>query len=65
MDTRSDGRTGKARVVDRYDPKNKQLGRYKEQKQINKRGGVGNLDNKRNEVDPKKMKELEKKFGKP
>ncbi|MGH9530767.1 MAG: RHS repeat-associated core domain-containing protein, partial [Terriglobales bacterium] len=59
MQTRSDGRTGKAKVVDKY--KTKGEGRLKEQKQIDKRGGVKSLDNKRNEVDPKKMPELKKK----
>jgi RHS repeat-associated protein len=62
MSTRTDGRTGKARVVDRYDAKNTREGRFKEQKQIDKRGGVRNLDNKRNEVSKKNMKKLEKEF---
>lgn len=58
MATRNDGRTGKARVIDTY--KTRAEGRYKEQKQIDRRGGVKNLDNKRNEVAPKKMPELKK-----
>jgi hypothetical protein len=62
MSTRTDGRTGKARVLDRYDAKNTREGRFKEQKQIDKRGGVKNLDNKRNEVSKKNMKKLEKEF---
>ncbi|HET8891879.1 MAG TPA: RHS repeat-associated core domain-containing protein [Candidatus Angelobacter sp.] len=62
MQTRTDGRTGKATKVDTY--KTKGEGRYKEQKAIDQRGGKGNLDNKRNEVAPDKMKELEKKYGK-
>jgi len=62
MQTRTDGRTGKATKVDTY--KTRTEGRYKEQKAIDQRGGKGNLDNKRNEVAPDKMKELEKKYGK-
>jgi len=38
-------------------------GRFKEQKEIDKRGGVEKLDNKRNELNSEKMKDLEKKFG--
>jgi hypothetical protein len=59
MQTRNDGRTGKAKAVDKY--KTKAEGRLKEQNQIDKRGGVQRLDNKRNEVAPKKMPELKKK----
>jgi RHS repeat-associated protein len=59
-----DGRNrADAEVVDTYDPNNKGEGAYKEQKQIDKSGGVDNLDNKRNEVKPEKMKELEKTYG--
>jgi RHS repeat-associated protein len=59
-----DGRNrADAEVVDTYDPNNKGEGAYKEQKQIDKAGGVDNLDNKRNEVKPEKMKVLEKTYG--
>jgi len=40
----------KAKVIDKYDAKNVTEGRIKEQKAINKEGGVENLDNKRNEI---------------
>jgi len=51
----NDGRDRtKAKVVDTYDANNKQEGRVKEQKAIDDRGGVKNLDNKRNEIAPKK-----------
>jgi hypothetical protein len=45
--------------VDTY--KTTEEGRYKEQKAIDQRGGVNNLDNKRNEVNQRKMEELKKK----
>jgi hypothetical protein len=61
MSTRQDGRTGKPDVVDTYKKGNRDERRYKEQKAIDNNGGKENLDNKRNEVDPKKMPELEKK----
>ena len=61
MSTRTDGRTGNAEVIDNYNTT--QEGRYKEQKAIDERGGKQNLDNKRNEVSPEKMKELEKEHG--
>jgi RHS repeat-associated protein len=61
MQTRTDGRTGKATKVDTY--KTKQEGRYKEQKAIDQNGGKQKLDNKRNEVAPDKMKDLDKKYG--
>jgi hypothetical protein len=38
-------------------------GQYKEQKEMDARGGKDKLDNKRNEVSPERMKELEKKYG--
>jgi RHS repeat-associated protein len=60
METRTDGRTGKATAVDSY--KSTEEGRYKEQKAIDQRGGVQNLDNKRNEVNQQKMQELKKKY---
>jgi len=51
----NDGRDrSQAEVVDNYDPKNVNEGRIKEQRQINKEGGVNNLDNKRNEIAPNK-----------
>jgi len=60
-----DGRNReKAEVIDTYDPKNVEEGQYKEQKAINEHGGVDKLDNKRNEVNKDRMKELEKKFKK-
>jgi len=37
-------------------------GRFKEQNAIDQRGGVNNLDNKRNEVNQQKMQELKKKY---
>jgi len=61
MQSRTDGRTGKATKVDTY--KTKQEGRYKEQKAIDQNGGKQKLDNKRNEVAPDKMKDLDKKYG--
>jgi len=61
METRTDGRTGKAATVDTY--KTTQEGRFKEQKAIDERGGVQNLDNKRNEVSAQKMKELQEQYG--
>lgn len=63
MDTRTDGRTGKATSVDNY--KSTEEGQYKEQKAMDQRGGVQNLDNKRREVNPKRMEELKKKYEKP
>ena len=62
MKTRTDGRTGKAKTVDTY--KSRKEGQYKEQKHMDKRGGVDKLDNKRREVSKERMKALEKKFGK-
>ena len=60
----NDGRDrSKATIIDTYDPSDSNLGAFKEQKAINERGGVQNLDNKRNERIPDKMKELEKKYG--
>ncbi len=63
MQTRTDSRTGKATTVDTY--KNTEEGQYKEQKAMDARGGKQNLDNKRNEVNPGRMKELDKKYGPP
>jgi hypothetical protein len=42
-------------VVNTYDPNNVQEGRQKEQQEIDVRG-LDNLDNKRNEIDPKHLK---------
>ncbi len=39
------------------------LGPYKEQKHMDSRVGVDNLDNKRREVNPRRMEELEKMYG--
>jgi len=48
-----DGRDRKdAKVVDRYNTRPQ--GRINEQNGIDKEGGIGNLDNKRNEIDPNK-----------
>jgi RHS repeat-associated protein len=49
----------KAKVTDTYDPKNPAEGKLKEQKRIDKEGGVPNTDNKRNEVAPEKKKDLQ------
>jgi hypothetical protein len=52
----ADGRDrSKAKVVDTYT--NTREGKTKEQQHMDKRGGVEKLDNKRNEIDPKKRKE--------
>jgi RHS repeat-associated protein len=61
MQTRTDGRTGPAEAVDKY--KTGEEGDYKEQKEMDKRGGKDNLDNKRKQVSEERMKELEKKYG--
>jgi RHS repeat-associated protein len=60
MNTRTDGRVGPATAVDQYETKEEAS--YKEQKEMDKRGGKDNLDNKRREVSEKRMKELEKKI---
>jgi RHS repeat-associated protein len=50
----NDGRDRKeANVIEKYDAKDVAEGRLKEQNAINDRGGVQNLDNKRNEISPK------------
>jgi len=60
-----DGRVRKDEdVIGEYDPNAPGQGAYKEQKAIDKEGGIDKLDNKRNERTPEKMKELEKKYGK-
>jgi hypothetical protein len=63
----NDGRNrgGDTEVIDKYDPKNPGEGAYKEQKAIDKEGGIENLDNKRNEVRPDRMKDLENTYGQP
>ncbi|MGS2764255.1 DUF6443 domain-containing protein [Sinomicrobium sp. M5D2P9] len=53
----------KGKVIDTYDPTKPGEGAYKEQKAIDQHKGIENLDNKRNERTPEKMKELEKKYG--
>ncbi|KFF14444.1 hypothetical protein IW15_03130 [Chryseobacterium soli] len=53
-----------AEIIDTYNPKKAGEGAYKEQKAIDKEGGIENLDNKRNEVRPERMKDLEQKYGK-
>lgn len=65
MATRTDGRSGKAKVVDTFDAKNKAQGRYKEQQVIDQQGGVKNLDNKRNEVAPQNMEKVKQEAEKP
>ena len=49
--------------IDTYDPKKPGQGSYKEQQYIDKEGGIKNLDNKRNEVSPEKMQQLENLYG--
>lgn len=50
----SDGRNrDEAKIIDTYPKGNREARRIKEQKAINDRGGVDELDNKRNEVAPK------------
>jgi RHS repeat-associated protein len=62
--TSNDGRDRtKAIVKDTYDETDESQGKYKEQKRIDVNGGKSNLDNRRNEVNPLKMAELEKKYG--
>jgi len=51
-----DGRDrSKAEVIDTYNKENTYEGRIKEQQKMNERGGVNNLDNKRNEIAPNKQ----------
>jgi RHS repeat-associated protein len=64
MATRTDGRTGPAEGIDTFNAQDTAHGQYKEQKAINANGGVQNLDNKRNEVNPKRFEELKKKYEK-
>ena len=59
-----DGRDrSKAEVIDKYDVKNPTEGQVKEQEAIDNNGGVKNLDNKRNEVTPERMKKLKKEIN--
>ena len=63
---KSDGRDrSNAEIIDEYDSKNPGEGAYKEQRAIDREGGIDNLDNKRNEVRPdsKRAKDLDKKYG--
>lgn len=53
----------KAEVIDTFDPSKSGEGAYKEQKAMDDNGGVDNLDNKRKEVNEKKMEEEKKKRG--
>ncbi|WP_139942959.1 hypothetical protein [Fulvimonas soli] len=54
----SDGGDGEgAAILDKYPKVNRDVGRTKEQDHINKREGVGNLDNKRDEIRQSKWKE--------
>ena len=53
----------KAKVIDNYDANDEELGSYLEQTHINKNGvPKKTLDNKRNEVSPARMKDLQKKY---
>ncbi len=52
-----------AEILDTYDPLRNGHGAYKEQKAIDKEGGIQKLDNKRNEVSPKRMQKLKKDYG--
>lgn len=63
MATRTDGRTGPAEKVDTYRRGDLDHRHFKEQKQMNLRGGIRNLDNKRNAASAKRMKRLEAQFG--
>ncbi len=66
MATRTNGRTGPAEKIDTFNTQDRAHGQYKEQKAIDANGGVQNLDNKRNEVNPKRYQELKKKYeGQP
>jgi hypothetical protein len=59
-----DGRDrSKAKVIDTYDPANVEEGQYKEQKAMDDKGGLPNLDNKRREVNVEKQKALKRKYG--
>lgn len=53
-----------AKIIDKYNPNKAGHGSYKEQKAIDKRGGIKNLDNKRNEATPKRMEDLKRRYGK-
>ena len=56
---KSDGRDRTdAEVVDTYPKGDRDQRRTKEQKAINDRGGVDNLDNRRNEVAPSKWTDM-------
>jgi RHS repeat-associated protein len=52
----------KAKVIKRYDENDEELGSYLEQKEIDKRGGLDKLDNKRREMNPERYKTAEKKY---
>jgi hypothetical protein len=56
---KTDGRdrTG-ADIIDTYPKGDRDQRRAKEQKAINDKGGVGNLDNRRNEVAPSKWPDM-------
>lgn len=60
----NDGRDRtKAKTIDRYNSSNGKEGSFREQKAINKNGGVKRLDNKRNEMSKKNYDEAKKKHG--
>lgn len=62
MATRTDARTGPAKPIDTFNAQDRAHGQYKEQRAMNARGGVRNLDNKRNEVNQKRYEELKKSY---
>jgi hypothetical protein len=62
MATRADGRKGPPESIDTFRSADRGHGQYKEQKAINAHGGIKNLDNKRNEVNPKRYEKLRKKY---
>ncbi len=49
----------KAKVTDTYDTENPAEGRLKEQRGIDKEGGVDKTDNKRNEIAPENVPKVE------
>jgi hypothetical protein len=56
----NDGRDrSKARIIDSYPADDIRSGKIAEQRAINSRGGIQNLDNRRNEIAPRNWK----KFG--
>ena len=56
-------RNDETELVDKYDPDDTAEGAFREQRAMDKHGGLENLDNKRREVSPERMQQLEKKYG--